>query len=311
MKKIAICVVILYLFAAGIGVSRYSARNTSNNLLQNDIYDITMKRDILSLMMGYPEYITGVEKSNSGSVFIITKSGKKILYDDKRVKGFNEKLNNPDIQDMLEQIYPLDDISKLMDENYDPGRARNYVLLKDVYGVSREKVEANLTNVKVGYTNCQFNKNNNAASALNEVMKELVPMTRSSSNVNRCMFPSSGTYNYRYISGTNRLSPHSFGTAIDLARDKRDYWQWASRSQGEERLKTYSREVVRTFENHNFIWGGKWGHFDILHFEYRPEIIYKARYFSRDINASNVWYEGVPADDQVKKCIELIEEGLK
>jgi hypothetical protein len=28
---------------------------------------------------------------------------------------------------------------------------------------------------------------------------------------------------------------------------------------------------VEIFERHGFIWGGKWGHFDTMHFEYRPE----------------------------------------
>jgi hypothetical protein len=30
---------------------------------------------------------------------------------------------------------------------------------------------------------------------------------------------------------------------------------------------------VDIFERHGFIWGGKWGHFDTMHFEYRPELL--------------------------------------
>ena len=30
--------------------------------------------------------------------------------------------------------------------------------------------------------------------------------------------------------------------------------------------------VIKTFESFGFIWGGKWGNFDTMHFEYRPEI---------------------------------------
>lgn len=310
MKKIAICVIIFLLVASGSGISRQSIRKTSYQQ-QKDLYIITMKRDILCVMMGYPEYVTGVGRDNNGNVFLVLKSGKRILYDDKRTKGPEEKLSNPDIQDMMEQVYPLNDISSLMSMDYDPGRARNYTLLREVYGGSKAKVEANLTNVRIGYQNCQFNKNNSASKALSGVMQELVPMCRTNNSVNRCMFPTSGTFNYRYIAGTNRLSPHAFGTAIDLARDKRDYWKWASRSEGEERLKTYSRDVVSVFEKYNFIWGGKWGHFDILHFEYRPEVIYKARYFANEKDSGEVWYKGVPVvDNQVKKCIELIEAGL-
>jgi hypothetical protein len=32
-------------------------------------------------------------------------------------------------------------------------------------------------------------------------------------------------------------------------------------------------EIVAIFERHGFIWGGKWGHFDTMHFEYRPELL--------------------------------------
>ena len=32
------------------------------------------------------------------------------------------------------------------------------------------------------------------------------------------------------------------------------------------------REIVDIFEKHGFIWGGKWYHYDTMHFEYRPEL---------------------------------------
>jgi hypothetical protein len=31
-------------------------------------------------------------------------------------------------------------------------------------------------------------------------------------------------------------------------------------------------EVVEPFEAEGFIWGGKWYHYDTMHFEYRPEL---------------------------------------
>src|SRR3569623_1717748 len=30
---------------------------------------------------------------------------------------------------------------------------------------------------------------------------------------------------------------------------------------------------VAIFERHGFIWGGRWSHFDTMHFEYRPELL--------------------------------------
>jgi peptidoglycan LD-endopeptidase CwlK len=30
-------------------------------------------------------------------------------------------------------------------------------------------------------------------------------------------------------------------------------------------------DIIHIFESHGFIWGGKWYHYDTMHFEYRPE----------------------------------------
>lgn len=275
----------------------------------NDKYNKTMKQDILCLMLAYPEYITGVEIKDNKLVYIKMKSGNKILYDDKREKTTEEKLYNSDLQDTMEQIYPLCFPKALMVKNYDPGRFRNYELLKEVYGESKAVVQANLKNVN-GYL--QFNQNNGAAKELSAAMKEATTMSKSRVEISKVLFPTNGTFNYRYIAGTNRLSPHSFGIAIDLASSRNDYWKWASAKDGERRLLSYSKDLVNIFENHNFIWGGKWNHFDILHFEYRPEIILKARYFSKDFESGRLWYEGAQFnDEEVKDKIKEIDNVLK
>jgi hypothetical protein len=49
-----------------------------------------------------------------------------------------------------------------------------------------------------------------------------------------------------------------------------DYWKWSIRIQGQIRLKVYPNEISKVFEKNYFIWGGKWGHFDIMHYEYLP-----------------------------------------
>ena len=33
------------------------------------------------------------------------------------------------------------------------------------------------------------------------------------------------------------------------------------------------QEIVDAFEAEGFIWGGRWAHYDTMHFEYRPELL--------------------------------------
>ena len=38
------------------------------------------------------------------------------------------------------------------------------------------------------------------------------------------------------------------------------------------------QEIVDAFEAEGFIWGGRWLHYDTMHFEYRPELLDPACY---------------------------------
>ncbi len=70
---------------------------------------------------------------------------------------------------------------------------------------------------------------------------------------------------------------HSFGMTIDINTTYSDYWQWACKCTNEEASFIYKNRIPQTivdiFEKYGFIWGGKWYHFDTMHFEYRPELI--------------------------------------
>lgn len=309
-KKTTLILLISLLLNIG-NITLVQATNSTFTSGDANIYNVTMKQDLLCLMIAYPEYISNIEENN-GFVYLIMKSGKKILYDDKAEKNFQGKLSNPDLQDTLEQIYPLSPVRSIMKADFDPGRLRSYKLLSEVYGTSKQAIESKLTSVKIGYTSYQFNGSNGAAKSLQAVMKEVMPLSVKNQNVRRCLLPCSGTFNYRVISGTSRLSPHAFGIAIDLASDKTDYWKWASKQAGEKRLSSYASELVEIFENNGFIWGGKWSHFDILHFEYRPEFILKAQYFRNNMDSKKSWYNGAPLQQSdIKNAIEKIDSLIK
>ena len=57
------------------------------------------------------------------------------------------------------------------------------------------------------------------------------------------------------------------------------YWLW-SKPDAQGRFpyrNSIPPEIVTVFERHGFIWGGRWSHYDTMHFEYRPEIIISAK----------------------------------
>ncbi|MBS4039807.1 MAG: M15 family metallopeptidase [Flavobacteriales bacterium] len=330
MKRYIILLIILVLFVGFIavdafveadlfeviGITKLHRVDKKEIILSNteapplSPYEKTIREDIFSLMLAYPDIIADIEVTDDALVYLMLKSGRKILYDDKTEKSEAVKLDNPDLQDMLEELYQLDPIDKLMPEDYNPGRVRVYPLLKEAYGGSQAEIEKNLTGVTINSRQYRFNENNSAAHHLKKAMTESSELAKEKGELWQYLTPINGTYKFRNISRTNRLSPHAFGIALDLASSKSDYWQWATREEGEKRLKSYPKELVKIMESNYFVWGGKWGQFDILHFEYRPEIIIKAQYFSNN-NDSDLWFECLPhGDATINEIVSFIEERL-
>ena len=67
---------------------------------------------------------------------------------------------------------------------------------------------------------------------------------------------------------------HSWGAAIDINAAHADYWLWhGSVVTDGAPVNRIPLEIVAIFERHGFIWGGKWSHYDTMHFEYRPELL--------------------------------------
>ena len=76
------------------------------------------------------------------------------------------------------------------------------------------------------------------------------------------------------------MSAHSYGVALDICVDFSDYWSWSNHGINETDSLTYQNripaEIVDVFERHGFISGTKWYHYDTMHFEFRPEILWYA-----------------------------------
>ena len=73
------------------------------------------------------------------------------------------------------------------------------------------------------------------------------------------------------------MSAHSYGIAVDINIKWSDYWLWSNRGVSETDTISYKNriplKIVEIFEDYGFIWGGRWYHYDTMHFEYRPELL--------------------------------------
>ncbi len=194
-------------------------------------------------------------------------NGKSFVYDDGRQKNFKQLLNSPDIEDMFRFKYPHHRVSG-MPLNDDPGRIRFEPLFKELYGHNASEVKRNLVRIPWFGGNILVTRANGVANALSAVRAELNALP---AKYKKFLHPIGGTFKWRHIAGTNRLSVHSFGAAIDINVKYSAYWRWSKGGYRYQNKIPY--EIVRIFEKHGFIWGGKWYHYDTMHFEYRPEIL--------------------------------------
>lgn len=205
-------------------------------------------------------------------------AGKEFVFDDGRKKSFNELLEQPDIEDMFFQSYPLANPTGTLPQNFDPGRIRVEGFFKALYGGSAKEVARNCVTVDFCGHKVPFNSRHGAAQALAAVGRDLDRLFEARPELKIYVKELGGTFAWRLIAGTTRLSNHSFGNAIDLNVARSHYWRWDAPA----RLAAFSRkiwpaEIIGAFEKHGFIWGGKWWHYDTMHFEFRPDLIAYSR----------------------------------
>ena len=233
-----------------------------------------------ALVGAYPDFIAGYDAK-----YLNLKDGARLtISDGKGAKSFEQLLETPDIKDQFAIPYPLGITFKKPMQNEDPGRIRNELFFQKMYGNCRNgDVAKHLKAVTWlphnGGGIVMVTTVNGVDVKLAAVARELEALPPA---LTKYLVPSSGTYNCRAIAGTDRLSMHAYGAAIDINATFGDYWRWAKTDANERNWRNrIPLEIVDIFERHGFIWGGKWYHYDTLHFEYRPEIIAYAMQIKR------------------------------
>ncbi len=156
-------------------------------------------------------------------------------------------------------------------EASDPGRARVEALMKATYGHSAATVSARLS--KVQFFGVRYPFHQQAAGSLERVVKRIEAQLKSKPELLRFLKPIGGTFVWRRILRSKALSSHAFGIAIDLNVAYSNYWRWRRRFENTTWRNRIPQEIVDAFEAEGFIWGGRWKHYDTMHFEYRPELL--------------------------------------
>lgn len=232
----------------------------------------TIPNGLLAIISAYPDF-----NFKADSNHLIWPDGTTMIYDDGiKNKSFIEKLNNPCLKNQLEMKYINNEISLNPDTNYNPGRIRFLTFFMKMYGNNENEVCENLVEIawmpKTIKKRLQVTKINGVDKKLRAISAALDTLPE---NLKKYVVKPGGTFKWRKIARSNNLSSHSFGIAIDINIDYSNYWLWDSVTfKGKYPYRNQIPiDIVRIFEDHGFIWGGRWYHFDTMHFEYRPELL--------------------------------------
>jgi peptidoglycan L-alanyl-D-glutamate endopeptidase CwlK len=242
----------------------------------------------------YPDYIAAVE-------------GEELVWKDKTrmplcrsigPRTFRDLVDNPDLAGQVSIPYPT---AKTLPPgtfglNTDPGRIRDTHFFKKMYGESKEDVAKNLVEITFCGQKVPVTRLNGVAEKLQQISEELAKLFEAHPDWQKYTAKIGGTFNWRNIAGTDRPSAHSFGMTIDINVDSSHYWLWDYKAKNsscpsditekdikDEGLPLYGQdksiawkfiptEIIEIFEKYHFVWGGRWLHYDTMHFEYRPEL---------------------------------------
>lgn len=263
--------------------------------------DVTSRLKKL-LQTSYPEHIADVTathiiwKDKHSTMMPLDMPQEDVKKGEEEANIIQAKLDNPTLRDQTSVGYQPGCSMYTVNYGAEPGRMRYLPFFQKMYGQTEAEVASNL--VEIPWLPKTFGPNskikvtkvNGVAEKLTTISKELDEL---SPELKDFLKNPGGTFCWRLIAGTNRLSAHSFGMTIDINVARSHYWQWDYNKQpGIKGVKEIRKEkdtdytkfpryqneiptqIIDIFEKYHFIWGGKWFHYDTMHFEYRPELFH-------------------------------------
>lgn len=237
----------------------------------------------------YGALIDSVRYTEADVVFVM--GDEPIHFQDGRMLTSESPAGSPDC-DPIFYSYPLGPLYEPTPVSDDDPTYCTEVLER-LWGVSEGQIRGH--GASTTFFGRRLFLNQLAVDALAEVEGDLAQMARTDRDVARWVENLAITYSYidRGIAGSDTRSHHAWGLAVDFVPGsyggRHVYWRWSRVHDREgwheiplEDRWTPPLRVIETFEAHGFLWGGKWAHFDNIHFEYRPEIIAYNRLLAAD-----------------------------
>jgi len=230
------------------------------------------RQDLDGLVRSYPDFLSGYNTND-----LIWRDGTRMALSAKPpATSFPDMLRHGSILDQMRLHYPPGTAPVLPAPGDDPGRIRDRAFFDKMYGDCRKgEVAPHLVPVvwlprTWGHV-VEVTAINGVARHLAAVAAELDALPDA---LKRFVYPPAGTYNCRAVADTGEPSMHAWGAAIDINVRFADYWLWHRGAvQGVAYVNRIPADIVAIFERNGFIWGGKWYHYDTMHFEYRPELL--------------------------------------
>jgi hypothetical protein len=196
---------------------------------------------------------------------LVLPDGSALPWDDGRRKSFAERLEAPDVKDAFALRYRAGAIRPVRAVDEDPGRIRLDALLRATYpqgGLTRVRLFGRMLTV-----------HRKVAGAFARVAARLERARADDTRLGPFLDELGGTFAARSVAGTDRPSAHAYGIALDLNPARTHYWRWQKPKTPITWQSTVPQSIVDAFESEGFIWGGRWYHYDTMHFEYRPELL--------------------------------------
>ena len=205
----------------------------------------------------------------NGAYFAVVPGGRPVPFDDRRTKTADERLNDPDVKDLFAQHYPVGPIAAVTTPDFDPGRVRLDALFQARYGAP----PAHVTVVPFELFGSRLRVNQLVLPAFTRVRTRLEALVAKEPALRDFFVGLGGTFVVRNIAGTSRRSAHSYGVSLDVNVKRSHYWRWQKPANPLHWRNQIPQNIVDAFEAEGFIWGGRWYHYDTMHFEYRPELL--------------------------------------